>query len=176
MYDFRNSSDLYNWKETSDTVRLPGMSKGVLTLLKSRVFQHAVFFTMLNPQPNGAGFAGIYNKDGWDLSQHTALEMRVRGQGDNYIYKVNLKHKGQASDDGTPSYQVFFEVPKNEWTTITLPFSTFKPFYRGEIVPDAEELDTSDITSTTIQIPGGVYSEFKQGGTSSLELKYIQAV
>merc|ERR1712212_58515 len=174
MYDFRTMESVDNWKESSDTVRGPGMSKGAFVLQKSQVFQRAVFFSMLNPQPNGAGFVGAAINDGWDLSHYTVLEMRVRGQGDNYIYKVNFSHKGQGVGD--PSYQIFFEVPKNEWTVVTLPFTDFKPYYRGAEVPTAEDLDTSDITTTTIQIVGGVYSDFKQNGTSSLEIDYIQAV
>lgn len=59
---------------------------------------------------------------------------------------------------------------------MVLPFGEFKPYYRGAEVPDAEPLDTSDITTTTLQIVGGVYSDFKQSGTSSLEIDYIQAV
>lgn len=175
MYDFRTMQSLDNWKESSDTVREPGMSKAVFTLQKSKLFQRAVFFSMLNPQPNGAGFAGTYTNDGWNLSNHSALEMKVRGQGDNYIYKVNFQHKGQ-EPSVYPSYEIFFTAPENKWTIISLPFSEFKPYYRGALVPDAEPLDTSDITRTTIQIPGGVYSDFKQRGTSSLEIDYIQAV
>ncbi|XP_042864254.1 uncharacterized protein C9E9.15-like [Penaeus japonicus] len=175
MYDFRVMESLDNWKESSDTVRVPGMSKGVFSLQKSKLFQRAVFFTMLNPQPNGAGFAGTFTNDGWDLSQHSALEMRVRGQGDNYVYKVNFQHKGQ-EPSAYPSYESFFTVPKNEWTVLSLQLSEFKPYYRGEPVHDAEPLDTSDITKITIQLPGGVYSDSKQSGTSSLEIDYIQAV
>lgn len=67
-------------------------------------------FSMLNPQPNGAGFVGFGNHDGWDLSRFSGIELRVRGQGDNLIYKVNFKHKGQG--DGTVSYEAFYEVRK----------------------------------------------------------------
>ena len=49
--------------EYSDTVRGAGMSKATLTLQSLTkdiigVEQRAVFFALLNPQPNGAGFAG----------------------------------------------------------------------------------------------------------------------
>merc|ERR1711892_1345945 len=47
------------WYESSDTVRTPGMSKAVFGLQKSKLFQRANFFALLNPQDNGACFAGI---------------------------------------------------------------------------------------------------------------------
>ncbi|KAK4308750.1 hypothetical protein Pmani_019579 [Petrolisthes manimaculis] len=174
MYDFRSLPSLDNWHESSDTVRRPGMSKGAFVIQKTQLFQRAVMFSMINPQPNGAGFVGFATHDGWDLSRHSGVELRVRGQGENLVYKVNFKHKGQG--DGTVSYEAFYEIPKNEWRTVALPFSEFKPYYRGAEVPDAEPLDTSDITTTTLQIVGGVYSDFKQSGTSSLEIDYLQAI
>ncbi|EFN64622.1 hypothetical protein EAG_03774 [Camponotus floridanus] len=59
LFDFTNVQSLDDWREVSDTVRTVGKSKAVLTLQTSQLFQRAVFFTLLNPQPNGAGFAGI---------------------------------------------------------------------------------------------------------------------
>ncbi|KAG7177597.1 uncharacterized protein LOC121861347 [Homarus americanus] len=174
LYDFRTISSLENWQESSDTVRTPGMSKGAFVLQKSQLFQRAVMFSMINPQPNGAGFVGFVNHDKWNLSYFSGIELKVRGQGENYIYKVNFKHKGQG--DGSISYEAFYEIPKNEWTVVTLQFNKFKPYFRGVEVPGAEPLDTSDITSTILQIVGGVYSDFKQSGSSSLEIDYIQAV
>ena len=71
------SEDVDNWWESSDTVRFwwknfisfdsekllcyrePGKSKAAFVLQKSKLFQRVVFFAMLNPQPNGAGFAGV---------------------------------------------------------------------------------------------------------------------
>lgn len=174
MYDFRTLPNLSNWVESSDTVREPGMSKGAFVLQKTRLFQRAVMFSMINPQPNGAGFVGFNSQDTWDLSSYNGVQLKVRGQGDNYVYKVNFRHNGQGS--GNISYEVFYEVPKNEWTLVTLPFAAFKPYYRGQEIPDAEPLNTSNITTVTLQIVGGVYSDFKQHGASSLEIDYMQAV
>ena len=61
-----------------------------------------------------------------------------------------------------------------EWTTVKLPFSSFKAYYRGRVQPDAEPLDLEKITTIGLQIVGGVYSEFKQSGASSLEIDYIK--
>ena len=35
------------------------MSKAVLSLQKSKVFQRAIMFAVINPQSNGAGFARV---------------------------------------------------------------------------------------------------------------------
>ncbi|XP_068243161.1 uncharacterized protein [Palaemon carinicauda] len=176
MYDFRALTSLDNWSESSDTVRTPGMSKGAFVIQKSQLFQRAVLFSMLNPQPNGAGFVGFVTDDAWDLKPFSGIELKVRAQGESFHYKVNFKHKGQKTGNESPSYEAFYEVPKNEWTVVTLPFTEFKPYFRGQPQPDAEPLDTSAITSVTLQIHGGVYSEYKQHGTSSLEIDYIRAV
>ena len=60
LFDFTtcSQSDIDAWREVSDTVRKPGMSKAVLALQTTRVYQRAVMFAVINPQPNGAGFAG----------------------------------------------------------------------------------------------------------------------
>ena len=60
LFDFTtcSQSDIDTWQEVSDTVRTVGMSKAVLALQTTRVFQRAVMFAVINPQPNGAGFAG----------------------------------------------------------------------------------------------------------------------
>ncbi|KAG0718252.1 hypothetical protein GWK47_052790 [Chionoecetes opilio] len=115
MYDFRTLDSVSDWVESSDTVREPGMSKGAFVLQKTQLFQRAVMFSLLNPQPNGAGFVGFNNNNTWDLSPYSGVGLRVRGQGDNHVYK-----------------------------------------------PNAAPLNTANITTTTLQIVGGVYSDFKQ--------------
>ena len=114
LFDFTNasSSTVNDWIEISDTEREVGKSKGVLVEQKTQQFQRAVFFTLLNPQPNGAGFAGIaYRNKSFDLSAFTGLKLSVRAQGENFIYKVMLRHHNEESSL-QPSYEIFFEVRK----------------------------------------------------------------
>ena len=49
--------------------REPGKSKASFVLQKSRLFQRAIFFALLNPQPNGAGFAGVKTNLSLDLGE-----------------------------------------------------------------------------------------------------------
>ncbi|KAF2358211.1 NADH:ubiquinone oxidoreductase intermediate-associated protein 30 [Trinorchestia longiramus] len=175
LYDFRTIANVDDWIESSDTVRRPGMSKAVFTLQKTREFQRGVFFSLLNPQPNGAGFAGVANKKNWDLVDYEGLELKVRAQGESDTYKVVLYHKGQSSSTGSCSYQAFYTVSLREWSSVRLPFTAFEPHYRGAPCNETEPLDTSSISSVGLQIVGGVYEAKKQKGASSLEIDYIQA-
>ena len=52
------------------------MSKAGFTLQKSRIFQRAVLFALLNPQPNGAGFAGV--------KTNLSLELEKTGEARAY--------------------------------------------------------------------------------------------
>ncbi|XP_043190422.1 uncharacterized protein LOC122364268 [Amphibalanus amphitrite] len=163
------------WTESSDgTARQAGMSTGALKLQKTARFQRAVMFSLLNPQPNGAGFVGFVTTGNWDLSQFSAIRLRARAQGENFHYKVYLKHHGEGASVGG-SYESYFEMPPGQLTTVTIPLDSFAFYYRGQLEPDAPPLDTTDITSFGLQIYGGVYSEFKQSGVSSLEIDWITA-
>ncbi|XP_063983387.1 uncharacterized protein LOC135165732 [Diachasmimorpha longicaudata] len=176
LFDFTKADNVHQWSEISDTVRTVGMSKAALTLQKTQVFQRGVFFTLLNPQPNGAGFAGVRAPTNWNLTDYRNIEIKCRGQGANSHYKVVLRHKGLSQNDEI-SYEQFFTVPllMEEFSTISLPLVDFKPYFRGREKPDAEPLDTSRITMFGLQVYGGVYSTFKQKGVSSLEVETIVA-
>ncbi|CAL4135404.1 unnamed protein product, partial [Meganyctiphanes norvegica] len=95
LYDFTTLPDLDKWRESSDhTYREPGMSKASFVLQKTQLFQRAILFSVLNLQPNGAGFAGYIADDHWNLEEYSALELLTRAQGQNGIYKIILRHKG----------------------------------------------------------------------------------
>ncbi|KAL6431707.1 hypothetical protein ACFW04_007325 [Cataglyphis niger] len=174
LFDFTSAQSIDDWREVSDTVRTVGKSKAVLTLQTSQLFQRAILFTLLNPQPNGAGFAGVRKSVNLNLSRFKNIEIVCRGQGQNNHYKINFKHRGQNSNEDL-SYEQFFTVPisDNEFFTITLPLKDFKPYYRGREIPDGEPLDTANITIFEFQIYGGVYSPIKQHGVSALEIESV---
>ncbi|KOX75732.1 hypothetical protein WN51_12059 [Melipona quadrifasciata] len=174
LFDFTTVENLDNWKEISDTVRTVGKSKAALVLQTTQVFQRAVFFTLLNPQPNGAGFAGIRTMTNLNLSNFENIDINCRGQGNNNHYKVVLRHKGLHSNEDV-TYEQFFMAPMSDtdFSTVTLPLINFKPYYRGREAPDAEPLDTAIITMFGLQVYGGVYLPIKQKGVSALELENI---
>ncbi|XP_017886893.1 uncharacterized protein LOC108629047 [Ceratina calcarata] len=176
LFDFTTMESADDWKEISDTVRTVGKSKAILTLQTTQVFQRAILFTLLNPQPNGAGFAGVRTMTNLDLSNFENIEINCRGQGSNSHYKVVLRHKGQHSNRDI-TYEQFFMVPmsSSNFSTVALPLANFKPYYRGHEEPDAEHLDTASITMFGLQVYGGVYLPIKQKGVSALELQNISA-
>lgn len=73
----------------------------------TQIFQYAVFFTLLNPQLNGAGFAGIRTITNLNLSNFKNVEINCRGQGSNIYYKVVLRHKGLHSNKDITYEQLF---------------------------------------------------------------------
>lgn len=109
LFDFTTMANLHGWSEMSDVVREVGMSKAVLVLQKTQRFQRGVLFSMLNPQPNGAGFAGFRTDTEFDLTNYNSLQLFCRGQGENYGYKVVLRHKNENTEP-FPSYEQMFQV------------------------------------------------------------------
>lgn len=54
-----------------------------------------------------------YRKKSFDLSSFTGLKFNVRAQGENFVYKVILRHHNEVSSL-QPSYEIFFEVNEKE--------------------------------------------------------------
>ena len=50
----------------------------------------------------------MWKADIWNLKDFNGLELHVRGQGENLVYKVVLKHHG--GDGDSISYETFFKV------------------------------------------------------------------
>lgn len=174
LFDFTaTNADVSSWIESSDTVRHQGMSKATLVLQRAQLFQRAVFFGLLNPQPNGAGFAGVRRPVDFDLSDFDSIDMQARGQGKTTQFKVVLKHHGEIGD-GSPAYEQTFAAT-NEFQIIKLPLDQFKAYWRGQPQPDAPPLDKTNITSFGIQYYGGVYEQYKQSGPATLEIDWIKA-
>ncbi|XP_022118904.1 uncharacterized protein LOC110995849 isoform X2 [Pieris rapae] len=175
LFDFTKDDNVYDWEEQSDTVRSVGMSKAVFVLHQNTQFRRAIFFALLNPQLNGAGFAGIRALGYHDLTQYTKLQVQCRGQGQFNGFKIVLRHKG-LNNEPNYSFEQYFQAPKDEFAVKSLPFSEFKAYYRGKRVNNNETLDLSQITSIGIQMYGGVYQPVKQKGPATLEVDWIRAV
>ncbi|XP_039280625.1 uncharacterized protein LOC111053809 isoform X2 [Nilaparvata lugens] len=122
LFDFTSLETLNGWTEQSDVVREVGMSKAVLVLQKTQKFQRGVFFSMLNPQPNGAGFAGVRTDTTFDLTNFSKICLNVRGQGQNSGYKVVLRHKNE-NNEPFSSYESMFQVSFNAMRFTSLVFS-----------------------------------------------------
>ncbi|XP_053625265.1 uncharacterized protein LOC128683531 [Plodia interpunctella] len=174
LFDFTKTDNVDVWQEQSDTVRDVGMSKAVFIIHQNKGFRRAIFFVLLNPQMNGAGFAGIRALQTYDLRSFIKLQIRCRGQGQYNGYKVVLRHKG-LNDEPNYSFEQYFQAPRDEFAESSLLFSDFKAYYRGKRVNNNETLDLSQVTSIGIQMYGGVYQPVKQKGPATLEIDWIRA-
>ncbi|KAJ3655172.1 hypothetical protein Zmor_014309 [Zophobas morio] len=167
--NFNDLNDISQWQEHSDTVQNVGKSKGSLVLLKTTTFQTAVLFTLLNPQPCGAAFAGVRKVVNLDLSPYRSIILKGRGQGSYNGYKFIL-HENKYNY----SFCHFFQV-SGDMNEIILNLKEFKPYYAGKIINDPKvHLDLTKITSIGIQAYGGVYLPIKQSGAASLEIAWIK--
>ena len=181
LFDFTkcSSADISAWSEVSDTVREPGMSKAVLSLQRTRLFQRAVMFAMINPQPNGAGFAGVLTTIPESVASHaesTGLRLHVRGQGQLQHWKVVLTDRDQVGVRGGYEYEQKFQLQtmsERQFETVELPFSNFRAFKWGKEVEDAPPFDLVKTGTFGFQTFGGVYDHYKQQGTGSLEIDFV---
>ena len=154
------------------------MSKAAFTLQKSRLFQRAVFFALLNPQPNGAGFAGIKTNLTLDLEKTGVAEgllLQLRAQGNLEFWKIVMTNSQFYSQTAPYNYEAKFRVAQDneDFQMINIPLSDFQAYYRGALVPDAPPLQLEKIGTFGLQTFGGVYDEFKQSGVGSLEIDFI---
>jgi len=111
-------ADINKWWESSDTVREPGKSKAS--------------FALLNPQPNGAGFAGVKTNITLDLkeagAQSEGFIVQCRAQGNLNYWKIVLTNKEFSGQQAAYSYEAKFLVELNSENveTIMIPFNNFQ--------------------------------------------------
>lgn len=181
LFDFRDKNettqqDIANeWWEVSDTVRTVGMSKATLSLQTTEVFQRGILFALLNPQPNGAGFAGVkHSLEGADLTGHAGIEIQCRAQGLKH-WKVVLNH-AMAEVDPSVTYEAVFQLDPADKTFsyVRIPFDAIHPYRRGQLY-DAPPIKLDQLKAFGLQTYGGVYSEEKQSGPGTLEIEYVGA-
>ena len=155
------------------------MSKASFTLQKSRLFQRAVFFALLNPQPNGAGFAGVKTNLSLELEQTgvegEGLMLQLRSQGDLEVWKVVMTNSEFSGQTAPYTYEAKFRVTQEhqDFQRINIPFTDFQAYYRGALVLEAPPLQLEKIGTFGLQSFGGVYDEYKQSGVGSLEIDFI---
>jgi len=185
LFDFTNPAlfgeeQAASWWESSDTVRSAGMSKAVFSLQRSVRFQRALLFAIINPQPNGAGFAGMKSNITFSDEQlkvkPQGFLLKLRGQGQLQYWKVVLTNSDQLGLPLLYTYEHKFSLHSlnnGEMEEVHLPLTEFAPFFRGQQVEDAPPLDLTKIGAFGLQTFGGVYDDFKQSGVGSLEIDSV---
>ncbi len=159
VIDF-SSADLSAWRPINDGV-MGGLSESRITATGSGT---ALFTGTVSLERNG-GFASIRTDlPCLDLSGHSGLYLRVRGDGHRYRLRLRCDH----GFDGV-AYQAGFATQAMQWQTLQLPFDNFQPSFRGRPVPNAPPLDVARICQIGLLIAD------RQAGTFSLELASVVA-
>ena len=151
---------LLRWTSVNDVV-MGGVSDSLMQVSEDGT---GVFAGHLSLENNG-GFASVRAPlPENDFTGYDGIVLRVKGDGRRYSFRVRT----DMLFDGVV-YRQEFDAPEGERVDVELPFSDFKPSFRGRIVPDAPPLDPSRI----FQI-GFLISE-KQEGSFRLEIERIDA-
>jgi len=159
LIDF-SEADRSQWYVVNDGV-MGGFSESDI---RKTSRQTAVFSGDLSLENNG-GFASVRATVGTrDLSAHSGLEIRVRGDGRTY----QLRLRSNEGFDGI-AYRSYFETREGEWLEISLPFSEFVPTFRGRTLSDQPALDRSRIQQVAFMLAD------KNPGTFSLEIDYVRS-
>ncbi len=159
--DFSNIAN-QEWRIVTDFV-MGGKSSSRMQL---NAEGNAVFFGELSLEKNG-GFASVKNHEPLNLAGFSAIDLRVKGDGNRYSFRLRT---GEGSETHKWSYQVKFETKPDEWTDITLPFSDFEATYRGSKPDDVSPPDFSSIRQFGFLISN------KQEGPFRLEIEKIEAI
>lgn len=178
LFDFTANSTVDTFYESSDTARNVGMSKGSISLIQSEEVRRAVFFSLLNPQPDSACFAGVQTKfdEALNWSEFNRVSLQSRGQGEYSTFKVVLKDSSSESNSSL-AFEQYFQASRltadnSSFGLASLPLENFVCSYRGVICE--EKLDITSITTFGLQAAGGVYSDsISQQGVASLELNWV---
>lgn len=136
-----------------DDVVMGGVSRSGFRVVGEGAAAAGVFSGTLTDANNG-GFASVRSRNcdpPLDLSRSSCLALRVSGDGRRY--KLILR-----TDPGWDSltYCASFDTKKasngNEFETVRIPWSSFKPVFRARSAAGAPPLDTSRVVSLQLML------------------------
>jgi NADH dehydrogenase [ubiquinone] 1 alpha subcomplex assembly factor 1 len=139
-----DGKDGMDWQVVNDGV-MGGLSEGRLTQNPAGTMR---FSGMLSLENNG-GFSTFRSGDlKLDLSRHSGLVLRVKGDGRTYQVRLATDARFRGME---VSFAAEFATPKGEWAEVKVPFADFKGSFRGLDLPE-ERLDASKIRRVSILI------------------------
>jgi hypothetical protein len=120
IYDFNATKSTDSWYVVNDGV-MGGLSKGKIAMNQEG---NAVFQGYVTTENNG-GFTSVrHSFSKKDVSRFKAVKLRLKGDGKTYQFRM------KADEDQSYSYVQEFKTT-GDWETITIPFNSFYPTYRG---------------------------------------------
>jgi hypothetical protein len=159
LTDFTMKSIDLGWYVVNDNV-MGGRSEGNFE------HRHGELSFTGNTNTNGGGFSSIRTKaTALDLSQHSGIRLQVNGDGRRYTWRLTTTAQWRGN---LVSYWADFDTRQGTWSTISIPFSSFIPRFRGQQL-DGPELDPGQITGMGLMI----YD--KLNGPFALRLRNVKA-
>ena len=151
IFNFNSPADSDKWTTVNDVV-MGGVSDSKFLINSDST---ATFSGTVSPDNNG-GFASVRTSLKNDFKDYEGAVIRVKGDGKIY----SLRFRTDINFDGI-SYQAKFKTISGEWKEYKIPFSDFKPTYRGNTLSDKPNLESKDIKQIGILIAGKQFGKFE---------------
>ncbi len=122
LTDFTPRTADFGWYVVNDNV-MGGRSRGGFEPVEGALRFRG------STNTNGGGFSSIRTRTvRMDLSSFEGIEVRVKGDGRRYTWRLTTgaRYRGRPV-----SYWADFETRKGEWVDAAIPFTAFKPQFRG---------------------------------------------
>ena len=155
---FDASSEEPVWTAQNDGV-MGGVSSG-----KAEVHNGKLHFSGVLSLENNGGFAQIYSETVVsDLSNFSAVKLRVKGDGRTYQFRMATDARFRGSQI---AYRAEFKTEADVWIEVSIPFEAFVPSFRGR------QLKGPPIDLTSVQRIAFLLNDGNQG-PFSLEVDWI---
>lgn len=155
--DFKEETKDIKWSVVNDSV-MGGRSEGSIVSAEDNI---RLFKGVISLKNNG-GFSSVRTIGGkYELSKHTGMEIKVRGDGRTYYFTLRSANNDQIA------FWHSVETTAGEWTTLKLPFSAFYATFYGKKF-EGQVLGTSNISSV------GFMLYDKKSGVFKLEIQSIK--
>ncbi len=153
IIDFKGANVAKEWMTVNDGV-MGGKSKGGPTFGDGKL----VFSGSTNT--DGGGFSSIRGASKkWGVDGFSGFVLRVRGDGRTYQLDTRIQSPNNRRD---VSYRADFKTVDNEWTEVKVPFSAFKPSWRGaDLEGRVANFDPANLSSMGIMIYDGKDGPFR---------------
>ncbi|MEM8885653.1 MAG: CIA30 family protein [Planctomycetota bacterium] len=163
LLDFDDRNAGREWITVNDNVMGGRSSGGPKFDGKSLIFSGTTV-------TDGGGFSSIRtNQRDWDLGEAEGILIRYRADGRTYQADILPRKMGRGM---SIAYRAKFKTERSdEWTTVRLPFSAFKPTFFGEVIRgrNAKPLDRAQIGTIGFIIYDKLAGDFR------LEVDWIKA-
>ena len=159
LSQFTDESPNLGWYIQNDNV-MGGRSKGNFAILSDKLIFSG------NTNTDGGGFSSIRTQPlQLDLSDRTGIRVQVKGDGRVYTWHLQTDARWRGR---TVSYWADFNTSAEEEMFVDIPFTSFKPQFRGFKL-EGPELNTELITQL------GLYIYDKNDGPFELILLSVEA-